>query len=157
MESWNDRVADYVSQLEQVVDEIDLCLQEHPVDSGQQTPADREGSSRYLQSRLAALETKVAQREALLRAADAPSAGLTIIQKLNMTGNKRLADRADQVAERIQDTYQRSVSLFVCRFHLSNLTSDLVRIMTGGDYPATYGGIDQSVQTPPGGLFNEAA
>ena len=51
---------------------------------------------------------------------------------------------------------RRSVAIFVCQYHLSNLTTDLVRLMTGADQPATYGVVESTQPSPPGGLFNEA-
>ncbi len=155
--SWTQRVAIYIDQLEQLVDHVDHILQDTKVNVTRPTPAKTNESTESLRVRLQALEQKIAERELLLHAADSPAMGLTLIEKLRGLEQIDLAQHAVGVADRIQLAHQRSMSLFVCQFHLSNLTTDLVRVLTGGDIPATYGGPNTPVSTPQGGLFNKSA
>ncbi len=157
MDAWTERVAVYVEHLEHLVDEVDRILQDTQVDVTRPAPTKTNEMTERLRLRLDELEQQIAERELLLRAADAPPTGVTLIQKLDHLNQSELARHADEVAERIQLAHQRSMSLFVCQFHLSNLTTDLVRVLTGGDYPATYGGRDTTLSTPQGGLFNKSA
>lgn len=154
---WPQRVAIYIDQLQQLVEQVDRILQQTEVNVTKPTPAKTNESTGNLQVRLQALEQQIAERESLLHAADAPAMGLTLTEKLRGLDQIELVQAADRVSDRIQLAHQRSMSLFVCQFHLSNLTTDLVRVLTGGDIPATYGGPNAHVSTPQGGLFNKSA
>jgi hypothetical protein len=157
METWDLRVANYLDQLEELVFETDQILHAASVNPVRRDPTTAAGSMETLSDKLELLEQRVADREELLRAADAPPTGATLTEKLLASKHFQLAARADQIAEQISLAHQRSMSLFVCQFHLANLTADLVRILTGADYPATYGGRDRVQSTPQGGLFNKSA
>jgi hypothetical protein len=157
MDPWIRRVEDYIDQLQSLVDEVDAIFQQTQVDVTKPEPESVQESAARLQDRLGDLERKVAERDQLLRADDAPSSGLTLIEKLGNSNHHELAERAERVAQQIGLAHQQSMSLFVCQFHLANLTTDLVRILTGADQPATYGGSGTSRLTPQGGLFNESA
>ena len=157
METWDRRVEAYMDQLQGLVDQIDVIFEQTNVDSSQGDPTNTEESTANLEEKLTSLEQKVADREELLRADDAPSVGLTLFDKLSDLNEFDLAERADRLAEQISLTHQRAMSRFVCQFHLSNLTTDLVRILTGSEQPATYGGPGTTQIVPQGGLFNESA
>lgn len=157
MESWTKRVERYVDQLQELVDEVDRILTETNVDSARQDPAVLQQLTERLYGQLEALEQKVAARDELLRAADAPESGMTLTEKLRHSNHAELAQRADHVAHRIADVHGQSMSIFVCQFHLSNLTMDLVRMLTGAEQTTTYGGVQVEASTPQGGLFNESA
>ncbi len=151
------RVESYVDQLQVLVDEVENLLIETKVDSSRQEPTVVKQSTEQLYVRLDDLEQSVAQRDTLLRADDAPQAGITLIEKLTHSGNSDLADQAKSVAQRIKQCHERSMSVFVCQFHLSNLTTDLVRLLTGAEQTMTYSRGDVEATVPQGGLFNESA
>lgn len=157
MEIWAGRVEAYMDQLQGLVDEIDSIIEQTSVDPGKLDPTNVQGSTENLREKLGELERKVADREELLRSDDAPSIGLTLYDKLSDSNEFELAERADRLADQISLTHQRAMSRFVCQFHLSNLTTDLVRILTGADAPATYGGPGTVPIVPQGGLFNKSA
>ena len=157
MKAWIERTAEYIDQLEALVEQIDEQFQITQVDTTKVDATAVGEATIKLREGLVALEQKVADRDQLLRADDVPSRGTTLIEILTQSKEPMLAKRADQVAQQIGLTHQRAMSLFVCQFHLSNLTGDLVRIMTGADAPATYGGEKNAPLAPQGGLFNEAA
>jgi len=157
MGSWSDRVETYVDQLQDLVEEIDAILQQTNVESRGSSPATVQALTERLRGRLGELEQKVAHREELLRSEDAPSSGVTLTEKLDDAGQNDLADRAREVAQRIKKAHERSMSLFVCQYHLSNLTTDLVRLIAGADQVATYDGSGTAPPVPQGGLFNESA
>ncbi len=157
METWARRVETYMDQLQGLVDEVDVIFEQANVDPSKLDPISVQESTANLQEKLSSMEQKVADREELLRADGAPSGGLTLYDKLSDSNEFELAERADRLADQISLTHQRAMSRFVCQFHLSNLTTDLVRILTGSDGPATYGGPGTTPIVPQGGLFNESA
>ena len=117
-----------------------------------------EGTKRLAAS-LAELETRVAQREVLLRATDAPQSGLTLTAKLESSKDQRskmLGQRCELIGEMMAEINNQAVSLFVCQFHLANLTEDVVRIMAGVSEPTTYGNGNKP-ETLGGNLFSESA
>ena len=83
---------------------------------------------------------------------------LTLAEKLLALGDQRslaIRDRCETVGELIADTNNPAVSLFVCPFHLANLTDEIVRIMAGVPEPETYS--TTTTQTALGGnIFNES-
>jgi septation ring formation regulator EzrA len=157
MKPWTERVEQYLDQLQESVDEVDSILEETNVDSTRENPAVLQQLTERLYEQLEVLEQKVHARDGLLRAEDAPESGMTLTEKLSHANQPQLAQRADLVARRIADVHGQSMSIFVCQFHLSNLTSDLVRMLTGAEQTTTYGGVQADVSTPQGGLFNESA
>ena len=170
---WLNRVEAYLDDLEVVADGLSRQIKQMQVD---QVPAPRAGTemqsgidgslavtvnegTRRLAASLADLETRVAQREVLLRAADAPQAGLTLTGKLESLRDQRskmLGQRCELISEMMADINNHAVSLFVCQFHLANLTDDVVRIMAGVSEPITYGKGNKP-ETLGGNLFSESA
>jgi len=157
MESWTGRVETYMDQLQDLVEEIDVILQQTNVESRGSDPATVQALTERLGERLVELVQKVAHRDELLRSEDAPSSGTTLTEKLDDAEQNDLVDRAKEVAQRIKKVHERSMSLFVCQYHLSNLTTDLVRLLAGADQTTTYGGSGLASPVPQGGLFNESA
>lgn len=162
---WSSRVERYLDELEQCANTIDLILDETRVQAVAVKTGEVDESTRQLQETLATLESKIAERETLLRDADAPPQGLTLVAKLRSSlhvDDERLARRCEQIAGTIEMTHTRAVSLFVCQYHLADLTGSLVRIMTRTDTPQTYNASQTSHGKSPGkssggGLFDEAA
>ncbi len=157
MESWIQRVETYIDQLQDLVEQLQVILRTAQVDSRDQGPQAVQASTQRLREQLDALEQKVAQRDQLLRSNDAPASGLTLIQKLSDANQTDLAAHADRVAEQVTKAHQSSMSLFVCQYHLSNLTTDLVRLLTGAEQTTTYSGTGATAPLPQGGLFNKSA
>jgi len=169
---WLERVAAYLDELERVTQALSTQIQRVEVEQLAQsttvTSAATEGEMSdpevddcipALAACLCDLEEKVSQRELLLRATDGPEDGMTLSEKLAALGDRRslaLQERCTSVAEVIADINNRAVSLFVCQFHLANLTDEIVRIMAGVTEPKTY--CTGTKQTALGGnLFNESA
>ncbi len=162
---WSSRVEHYLNELEECANTIDLVLDETRVHAVAVKPGEVDESTRQLQAALTILETKIAQRDVLLRDDDAPPEGLTLVAKLRSTlhvDDERLARRCETIAGTIEMAHTRAVSLFVCQYHLADLTENLVRVMTRTEKPQTYNA-SGSKQKPSstgsrgGGLFDEAA
>ncbi len=170
---WLNRVEAYIDDLELAADGLARQMKQMKVD---QVPASKTGSemqagidgslavsvnaaTERLAACLSELEGKVAQRELLLRAADAPQAGLTLSEKLEGVRDPRgrgLHQRCELISEMMADINNHALSLFVCQFHLANLTDDVVRLMAGVPEPTTYGNSNKP-ETLGGNLFNESA
>ena len=174
---WLNRVEAYIDDLELAADGLARQMKQMKVDqvpaaksgakSGAETQAGIDGSlavivnaaTERLAACLSELEGKVAQRELLLRAADAPQAGLTLSEKLEGVRDPRgrgLHQRCELISEMMADINNHALSLFVCQFHLANLTDDVVRLMAGVPEPTTYGNSNKP-ETLGGNLFNESA
>ncbi len=170
---WLNRVEAYIDDLELAADGLARQMKQMKVD---QVPAPKTGSemqagidgslavsvnaaTERLAACLSELEGKVAQRDLLLRAADAPQAGLTLSEKLEGVRDPRgrgLHQRCELISEMMADINNHALSLFVCQFHLANLTDDVVRLMAGVPEPTTYGNSNKP-ETLGGNLFNESA
>lgn len=170
---WLTRVEAYLNELEVAADELARHMKQMKVD---QVPTPQTGSearvgidgslavsvnaaTEQLAGCLSDLEGKVAQRELLLRASDAPQMGLTLAEKLEASKDPRsrgLHQRCQMISEMMSDINNHALSLFVCQFHLANLTDDVVRVMAGVPEPTTYGDKSRS-ETLGGNLFNESA
>lgn len=156
---WRDRVADYVDELADVAETIDLILDETRVRTMGLRVDEVDASTAQLLTAITDLETMVERRDQLIRDADAPSQGLSLSEKLLYTRkieDARLARRCGEVAEMIATTHQRATALFVCQYHLSDLQRDVLNRLAGATGPQTY---NKHGQKPQGGtgLFNEAA
>ncbi|TWT91923.1 hypothetical protein [Neorhodopirellula pilleata] len=156
---WRDRVADYVDELAEVAETIDLILDETRVRTMGLRSDEVDASTAQLLASINDLERMVERRDELIRDADAPNPGVSLSEKLLLSRkieDARLARRCGEVAEMIATTHQRATALFVCQYHLSELQRDLLNRLAGATGPQTY---DKSGRRPQGGtgLFNEAA
>jgi hypothetical protein len=170
---WLNRVEAYLDELEVVADGLSRQMKQIQVDQVPKAKSDSEqnigvdgslavtvnAGTKQIAECLSDLENRVAQREVLLRAADAPQPGLTLSEKLGSLKDQRstrLRQRCELIGEMMADINNHAVSLFICQFHLANITDDVVRIMAGVSEPTTYG--NESKPSPLGGnLFNESA
>ncbi len=155
---WHHRVSQYLDGLESVALEISSHLENSQVATVAGDPTVQHSTDR-LRDALAELEKKIAAREELLKAPNAPVGGSTLTDKLKRSdaaGSDEVAARCDRVAESIALANHRAVALFVCQYHLADFSAEIIRLLSGADAPATYGG---SNSQPSGGgtLFNEAA
>lgn len=161
--SWMTRVESYVDSLGILSEKIDLILDDTRVGTIGVKDQQISESTVQLQLAMAELEEKVAQRESLLSDDDAPAVGTTLTEKLKSTfhiDDARLARRCEEVSKKVQMTHQRAMALFVCQFHLADITSDLLKTISGSTAPDTYKKASKgSAQRPTGqgGLFDEAA
>ena len=80
--SWFARVASYLVELEQVADKIDRALQSTRVEAGDYKVEDAKAHHGRLMESLGLLEAKIAEREELLKASDAPTTGVTLTDVL---------------------------------------------------------------------------
>lgn len=160
--SWFERVEDYLDEVEQIAAEIDETLKRTRLETSELKSPEVMRSNASLMESLAALETKIAQREQLLHAEDAPQTGGTLTEKIQRStdsSRKDLAIRCQTVSALISTVNQRAVSLFVCQFHLAQLSGDIVRLLAGQTAPPTYQAPNRNEKKAElgGGLFNEAA
>ena len=158
--AWPERVGIYVEQVEQIALTIELILDQTQLESSGGDSGKLQESTADLEQSLVKLEQKIAEREELLRDPDAPVRGVTLVEKLRGTGrdqDAQLAGRCEQIAGLIESTHHRAISSFVCQYHLSELSTELVRLMVGASLPATYGASIEANTPPGGGLFNESA
>ncbi len=160
--NWAQRVETYLDELEQTANAIDVILDDTRIQTIGVRVGEVDQSTRELQAALEDLESKITQREELLRDPDSPPDGLTLSAKLlgsHRIEDARLAMRCRQLAATIEMTHTRAVSLFVCQFHLAGLTTDLVRTLTRTDGPQTYQSAKKgdAKAKSGGGLFDEAA
>lgn len=160
---WVGRVEHYVETLDQLSERIDLILDDTRMGTLGAKEQQINESTQQLQIALAQLEEMVAKRDELLRADDAPKGGATLTEKLKSTfhiDDARLARRCEEVSGKVKLTHERATALFVCQFHLADLTSDILKTISGSQTPDTYKKDSAGSQHRPtgqGGLFDEAA
>ena len=161
--TWTSKVEHYTETLDQLAEKIDLILDETRVGTLGAKDQTINESTDQLQLAMAELEGMVAKRDELLRLPDAPKEGSTLTEKLKSTfhiDDARLAKRCGVVSEKIKLTHERAMALFVCQFHLADLTGDILRSISGSQAPNTYKKDSSGSQQRPtgqGGLFDEAA
>ncbi|MCM2370456.1 hypothetical protein [Aporhodopirellula aestuarii] len=156
---WRERVAQYVDEISEVAETIDLILDETRIRTVGLRPNEVDASTAQLVVAITDLEKMVEKRDHLLRAEDAPPKGLSLSEKLLSTrkiDDARLARRCGEVAEMIATTHQRATALFVCQYHLSEFQRDVLQRLAGASAPQTYNRSGQKPK-PTSGLFNEAA
>ena len=156
--TWLEQVEAYLDRLEEVTETLAEQVGQTQVDSRELRVDEIESATAAMADTLRELEERVAKREVLLADGQAPSQGVTLIEKLNQLGDadsEALGDRCESVSARIAETNHRAVSLFVCQFHLAGMSGDIVRILAGVAGPETYGEAGQPL--PGGNLFNESA
>ena len=163
-QSWTQQVSDYVDDLVQITEAMDLILDETRVHTINLKPNEVDESTAKLAQTISQLEAMVERREALLHAPEAPAEGLSLSEKLLATRrieDARLARRCGEATEQIKTTHQRANALFVCQYHLSRFQSEMLDRLAGVAAPPTYekpnakGG--QKQNRGGGELFNEAA
>lgn len=157
---WPMRVEGYLDRVEQVALTIELILDQTKLETSASNAGNVQQATLDLQQALVELEQKVAEREELLAAPDAPIQGTTLADKLSATGRAEdalLGVRCQQVSKMIESTHHQAISIFVCQYHLADLGTELVRLISGADLPATYGVGHEPSPPASGGLFNESA
>ena len=160
--SWFQRVERYLDDVEAVAAQLDATLKNARLDTSEFNVPGVDSANATLLESLAALEQKIADRESLRRAEDAPEAGASLTEKLQrcpQAQGQNLAPRCQEVSQLISIINQRAISLFVCQFHLSQLSGDIIRLLAGQTAPPTYQAPNRGEKKGElgGGLFNEAA
>lgn len=160
--NWFARVETYLDEIEPLVAGLDQMLQTMRVETSEMNPEAVQHGHAQLMEALSTLEQKIAQREELLCSEEAPQRGATLTEKLLQSGSassRLLSDRCRSTSAKIASVNQRAVALFVCQFHLSQLSGEIIRLLAGQTAPTTYQSPSrqQSRENLGGGLFNEAA
>ncbi len=160
---WITRVDEYLNSLEQCVEELNDALDNTRMGTTQVEPQQIGGGTEQLTQCLEHLESLIAERKQLLDADDAPLRGVTLRDVLNRsieTGAAALADRCHQLSRSVELSRERAVSLFVCQFHLGDLSQHLLAILrSGADLGETYqqGKSEVKRNETGGSVFNKAA
>ncbi len=160
--SWFDRVEFYLNAVEEIAAQIETTLKSARLDTSELNAEAVDQANAAMLESLAVLEQRIVQREQLLQAEDAPIPGVTLTEKIEGSGHARrreLAERCRSVSLSISSINQRAVSLFVCQFHLSQMSGEIIRLLAGQIAPPTYQAPNRSDKKSElgGGLFNEAA
>lgn len=157
--AWRARVASYIEEATAIADSIDLILDETRMGAASQRGGEIDAATQQLCSAISELERIVQQRDVLLRATDAPPFGLSLSEKLLSTrriDDARIAKSCREVADLVDRTHQRATSLFICQYHLSNISGDLAARLSSSTMLQTTLGSRQSPKSN-GGRFHEAA
>ena len=165
VEVWLADVSAYVDRLESSTAEINASLDDLRLSTIEAGPSKIEPSLVELATRLARLEKLVLDRDELVRRDDSPGC-LTLFDgllSLRTVEAAALAKRCRRAADGVADTHGRATSLFVCHYHLQDLTAGLLRVVTGDTRGETYGrpgtqpSGGETHTRPDGGIFDEAA
>ncbi|QDV67948.1 hypothetical protein Poly24_16540 [Rosistilla carotiformis] len=112
-----------------------------------------------LGSLLRVLQQQLAQREALLiefpDAADAAPVSLqAALSTVKHSGAVEMVKRCAVISTELQGLHQKAIALFVGQYHLSNMTEEFLRLMSGvSAKPITYDKTDDEA----GGSFLDRA
>jgi len=131
---WVDRVSDYLDQLQNCVHKLDESLDEMRTGTARLELAHVDQSHHQLVAALGNLELLIAAREDLIRASDAPASGFTIREILGKQDDifsQSLSQRCQKLSKDIDSSRQRAVALFVCQFHLADLSDSLLSLLRG--------------------------
>lgn len=155
--TWSQRVSSYLDELLTATETIDLILDTMQLATRNFQLEKIETSTKQLATSIEELAELIKKREILLQDDEAPARGMTLVDKLFSTHeieDARIAKRCQKVAGTVETTHTRAVSLFVCQYHLTALSTDLVRVLSGERNPPTYA---KKQAQHRGGLFNESA
>jgi len=160
---WIDRVADYLDQLEFCVTRLNSALDEMRLGTKQLKLPQLESAHSSLSNALRDLESLIAAREGLIHADDVPYTGASIREILGHSTDilsRELNRRCIRLSKDVDLSRERAVSLFVCQFHLADLSENLLALLRGAPGPrATYSN-GQDVRRPAtmgGSILNKSA
>ncbi len=163
MAPWIERVRIYLDLLEQSLVALNDTLDNTRVGTTTLNSIAVEESTAVLTSCLQELEKAIAQRQELLDAEDVPVRGVSlrdVLQRCHESGADELTERCHRLSHDVDASRERAVSLFVCQFHLSDLSSHLLAIMRSGeDHGVTYqrGKTEVKRSGPSSSVFDKAA
>tara|TARA_R110002049_G_scaffold72490_6_gene187371 strand:- start:52580 stop:53146 length:567 start_codon:yes stop_codon:yes gene_type:complete len=167
LDAWNAKVQSYLDELQVTTETMDTILEQYRPERDTADPETINQSTARLGQAVIEMERMVAAREVLMTDADAPAAGASISEKLRSTNDitsHRLAQRCDALSRALANSHQRATSLFVCQFHLAQLSGEILHLLAGTPPSGTYGPAGASsdeegkvnTTTGGGGIFNEA-
>jgi len=160
---WIDRVADYLDQLEFCVERLNTALDEMRLGTKQLQLPQLESAHTQLSDALRDLESLIAAREGLIHADDVPNPGLSIREILGVATDllsRELSRRCIRLAKDVDLSRERAVSLFVCQFHLADLSENLLALLRGTPGPRSTYSNGQDVRRPAtmgGSILNKSA
>ncbi len=161
--AWHQRVATYLDQLQSCIEQLNDSLYEMRAATTSMALPQLETSQHQLVKTLADLESLIAVRQELISAVDAPGPGLSLRDILNGasgSSSDALAARCKTLAEEVELSRERAIAVFVCQFHLSDLSEHLITLLRGVPRPnATYenGGHARRPPASSGSLLNQSA
>ena len=160
---WLERVNSYLDSLEECVENLNEALDETRVGTTTlDTPKVGSGTE-HLAACLKELERLIADRQQLIDAEDAPLRGVSLRDILNrcvLPDAPSVANRCQQLSRDVDVSRERAVALFVCQFHLGDLSTHLLALLrSGADNGSTYqnGKTDVKRDESGGSVFNKAA
>lgn len=131
---WVERVSDYLDQLQNCVERLDDALDEMRMGTKRLEMSQIDQSQHHLAAALADLESLIAAREELIHATDAPASGMTIREILKQQDDafsQSLSQRCQKLSKDVDLSRERAVALFVCQFHLADLSQSLISLFRG--------------------------
>ncbi len=131
---WAARVSDYLDQLQSCVERLDDALDEMRMGTKRLEISQVDQSHQDLAAALKNLELLIADREDLIHADDAPAQGITIREILGKQDDdfsQSLSQRCMRISKDVDASRERAVTLFVCQFHLADLSQSLLALLRG--------------------------
>jgi hypothetical protein len=162
-QSWMERVSHYLDSLEACVEALNDTLDETRVGTTSLDGEQVGEGTRRLTLCLQDLERLIGERKELLDAEDVPFAGVSLRDILNRSSDpsaSELAKRCGKLSHEVDMSRERAVALFVCQFHLGDLSNHLLAILRSGtDHGSTYerGKLETKRAGVAGSIFNKAA
>lgn len=160
---WMERVTQYLDSLQLCVENLNEALDETRVGTTTLNTKQVGQGTHELTACLQDLERLIAERTQLLSADDVPFAGVSLRDILNRSTDAaapELAERCARLSRDVDMSRERAVALFVCQFHLGDLSSHLLALLrSGSDQGTTYERGKSEVKRPgiAGSVFNKAA
>ncbi|MEM6689357.1 MAG: hypothetical protein AAF664_08030 [Planctomycetota bacterium] len=160
--NWAETVIEYVGEVIATTESVEKTLDESRVATGEMECDTINQSTAKLETLVHHLQALVMRREEILQHPEAPKSGSTIAEKLLSTRrieDARLAKQCDDAREKLMSTHDRATALFVCQYHLADLTGDISAILMRDSRTSTYdkSGIVDRRGPAGGGLIDEAA
>jgi hypothetical protein len=161
--AWIKRVDEYLDSLQNCVEQLNEALDETRVGTTTLDTPKIGGGTDQLSACLKDLERLIAERQQLIDADNAPLRGISlrdILNRCSLPGAATVADRCHQLSRDVDMSRERAVALFVCQFHLGDLSTHLLALLrSGADHGATYqqGKSDVKRNQSGGSVFNKAA
>lgn len=161
--SWIERVGEYLDSLEVCVERLNESLDETRVGTTTLDTTRVGGGTDRLSACLKELERLIAERQQLLEAEDSPMRGVSLRDVLNrcsLDGAATMADRCHRISQDVEMSRERAVALFVCQFHLGDMSTHLLALLrSGADHGSTYerGKTEVKRSEVGGSVFNRAA
>lgn len=160
--TWTEQVTEYVGEVIATTTSVEKTLDESRIATGEMESDTIKQATAKLETLVHHLQALVMRREELLQHPDAPQEGSTIWEKLLSTRrieDARLAKECEQAQKKLMSTHDRATALFVCQYHLADLTGEVTAILTRDSRTTTYdksGTVDRRGPSG-GGLIDEAA